>query len=169
MISKKICMVGSFSVGKTSLVKQYVHSIFSDTYLSSVGVKISKKVVSIDGQDVSLVLWDMEGKDEYNEVAYSYLRGAMGVILVVDGLRRDTLDIAIDLCNEIHGCAGDIPHILLVNKADLRHQWEVTDIDIETVRKQGHDILLTSAKTGEGVEEAFLRLARRMLEADVRS
>lgn len=166
MISKKICMVGAFSVGKTSLVKRYVYSIFSDTYLSSVGVKISKKTLSVKGQDVNLVLWDMEGKDEYNEIAYTYLRGAMGIILVSDGTRRDTLDIAIDLSNAAHSCVGEVPHLLLINKSDIHDEWEVSDADIETVRKQGVQVMLTSAKTGEGVEEAFACLAEAMLKAD---
>ena len=159
-------MVGAFSVGKTSLVKQYVYSIFSDTYLSSVGVKISKKTVSVKGLELNLVLWDMEGKDEYNEIAYTYLRGAMGVILVADGLRRDTLDSAIDLSNAVHACVGDIPQLLLINKSDMRADWEISDSDIETVISQGMPVTLTSAKLGEGVEEAFLRLAADMLKVN---
>jgi len=169
MISKKICMVGVFSVGKTSLVKQYVYSIFSDTYISSVGVKISKKTVTVGDREINLVLWDMEGKDEYNEIAFTYLRGAMGVILVADVLRRETLDGAIDLSNAVHACVGDIPQVLLINKADIRAEWEVSDSDIETVVSQGMPVMLTSAKTGQGVEEAFMRLAGDMLKADERS
>lgn len=163
MIAKKICMLGSFSVGKTSLVERYVRSIFSDQYLSTVGVKISKKVLAVKGQDVSLVLWDMEGKDDYSNINLSYLRGAMGLFLIADGLRRETLDEACNLQTLAAKLVGDIPRILLVNKADLAETWEVTDQDIDRLARQGFRIMKTSAKTGLGVDEAFLSLTEAML------
>jgi small GTP-binding protein len=71
MISKKICMVGAFSVGKSALIERFVHSVFSDRYLSTVGVKISKKVVALEGEEMTIVLWDMEGKDDFAVVKMS--------------------------------------------------------------------------------------------------
>ena len=82
MTSKKICMLGSFAVGKTSLVSQFVSSIFSDKYLSTVGVKVDRKSVSVKGQDVTLMLWDLYGEDGFQRVQKSYLRGASGYLLV---------------------------------------------------------------------------------------
>lgn len=161
MINKKICMVGAFSVGKTALVQKFVHSIFSDQYLSTVGVKISKKTLTVDDTDVSLVLWDMEGKDDFADVNLTYLRGAMGFFMVADGTRKETLEIALHLRTMALEKAGDIPHILLVNKADL--DWEITDEHLESVKKAGIQVLKTSAKTGLGVDEAFAALARAML------
>lgn len=163
MISKKVCMLGGFSVGKTSLVEQYVHSIFSDKYLSTVGVKISKKALSVDGKDVTLVLWDMEGKDIYADVNLAYLRGTMGFFAVADGLRKETLETAVSLREHALRIAGDIPSCLLVNKADMKDQWEITDGMLEPLSQQGVHTIYTSAKTGEGVEEAFLTLTQRML------
>jgi len=164
MISKKICMLGAFSVGKTALVQQYVHSIFSDKYLSSVGVKISKKELSVDGCDVTLVLWDMEGKDLYANVNISYLRGAMGYFLVVDGKRRETLQVAHELRNNAISIVGPkVPHYFLLNKADLEPEWEVSNDDIQTLHTQGIPFLKTSAKSGMGVEDAFVGLTRAML------
>ncbi|MCL1939901.1 MAG: GTP-binding protein [Desulfovibrionaceae bacterium] len=164
MINKKICMLGAFSVGKTALVQQYVHSIFSDKYLSSVGVKISKKDLNVDGTDVTLVLWDMEGKDLYVDVNISYLRGAMGYFLVVDGKRKDTLQVALELRNIAVNLAGpQVPHYILLNKADLEPEWEINEEDLESLRAQGISFLKTSAKSGMGVEEAFMGLAKAML------
>ena len=94
MIQKKICMLGGFAVGKTSLVARYVTSLFSEKYLSTVGVKIDKKQVSVDGQDVTLMLWDIYGQDEFQTVQTSQLRGMSGYLLVVDGTRRATLETA---------------------------------------------------------------------------
>jgi len=163
MTAKKVCMVGSFSVGKTSLVERYVRSIFSDQYLTTVGVKISKKAVVAKGQDVSLILWDMEGKDDYSNINLSHLRGAMGLFLVVDGLRRETLDEAYTLQTVVDALVGDIPRILLINKADLADRWEVTDDDITRLKQQGFRIMKTSAKTGHGIDAAFLALTEAML------
>ena len=163
MITKKICLLGSFSVGKTSLVERYVRSIFSDRYLSTVGVKISKKNLVVKGQDVSLILWDMEGKDDYSNINLSHLRGAMGLFLVADGLRRETLDDASKLQTVADAMLGDIPRIFLINKTDLANHWEVTRDDIARLEGQGLKIMKTSAKTGEGVEAAFLALTEAML------
>lgn len=162
MITKKICLLGSFSVGKTSLVEQYVHSIFSDKYLSSVGVKISKKTVSVKGREVNLVLWDMEGKDMYAEINLSYLRGAMGYFVVVDGTRLESLDVGKALHAQAVTKVGDIPCFFLINKADIADQWEVTQDMLQKVEESGIHVLRTSAKTGLGVDEAFLALAEKM-------
>ena len=164
MINKKICMVGAFAVGKSALVQQFVHSIFSDSYLSTVGVKISKKELHLDGNGVTLVLWDMEGKDLYVDVNISHLRGAMGYFLVVDGNRRETLQVALELRDIAVNLIGpQTPHCFLLNKADLESEWEVTNDDLELLRAQGIPFLKTSAKTGMGVEDAFTGLAKAML------
>ena len=163
MISKKICMLGGFSVGKTSLVDRYVHSLFSDKYLSTVGVKISKKVLALDGTDVTMVLWDMEGKDVYANVNLAYLRGAMGFFTVADGTRKETLEMALALRDAALKVAGNIPFCLLVNKADLKDQWEITDCMLAPLVEQGILVMHTSAKDGSGVDEAFTALTRNML------
>ena len=81
MIQKKVCLLGGFAVGKTSLVSRFVTSIFSEKYLTTVGVKVDKKLVSVNGQDVTLMLWDIYGEDEFQTVQPSYLRGASGYLV----------------------------------------------------------------------------------------
>jgi small GTP-binding protein len=164
MISKKICLLGAFSVGKTSLVEQFVHSIFSDKYLTTLGVKISKKDVAVDSATVTLVLWDMEGKDTYADVNLAYLRGAMGYFVVIDGMRKETLQAAMDLHHLAEKLGGkSLPFYFLINKADLVDQWEVTDVMLDSLEKKGIKFFRTSAKTGQYVNEAFNALARDML------
>lgn len=162
MINKKICMLGSFSVGKTSLVEQFVHSIFSDKYLSTIGVKISKKILTVAEQTVCLMLWDMEGKDLYVEVNLSYLRGAMGLFVVVDGTRKETLDVALELRKVALEKAGPIPCYLLINKNDIATEWEITEEMLAQLTEDNIPYFRTSAKTGESVEKAFTALARAM-------
>ncbi len=164
MIQKKICMIGSFAVGKTSLVSRFVNSLFSDKYLTTVGVKIDKKNVTVGTQDMMLMLWDLAGKDEFQELKVSYLRGTSGYLLVADGTRSNTLDVATKLHQEVEAAIGKVPFILIVNKYDLIDEWTINESDIEHLRSKGWDVILTSAKQGQSVEEAFLTLGARMLE-----
>ncbi|MDR1922663.1 MAG: GTP-binding protein [Candidatus Adiutrix sp.] len=158
-------MLGSFGVGKTALVQQYVNSMFSDVYLSSVGVKISKKTVRTDGTSVDFALWDLEGQDDYGAVNISYLRGAAGFFLVADGVRGETLSVALSLrAKALDTLGADTPHLLLVNKEDLKEKWEITDKVLDSLKAYGVRLLLTSAKTGLNVNEAFTLLAKDMLE-----
>ena len=156
-------MLGGFAVGKTSLVARFVSSIFSDKYLSTVGVKIDKKELSVDGRDVTLMLWDIYGQDEFQTVQTSYLRGMSGYLLVVDGTRIATLDTARELQVKAAQVAGTAPFILLLNKLDLAPQWEVDEKALFKLADQGWRIVRTSAKTGEGVQHAFETLTRAML------
>lgn len=163
MLQKKICMVGSFAVGKTSLVRRFVESIYSDAYHTTVGVKVDKKVVQSAGSEVTLVLWDIYGEDELQKMRWSYVRGASGYLLVADGTRRATLDKAVELEEKVRQEVGVIPFVFAVNKSDLAQEWEVDAALVERPAMKGWKILRTSAKTGENVEEAFALLTQAML------
>ena len=165
MILKKICMLGTFAVGKTSLVRRFVESIYSDSYLTTVGVKTDKKVVQVGGREVTLMLWDTEGAESASDLQKSYLRGASGYLLVADGTRNDTLYNALAIQSKTQETLGAVPYLLLLNKADLIEQWAVSERETAALAQKGWQVLRTSAKTGEGVEEAFLTLAQKMLEA----
>ena len=152
-------MVGGSSVGKTSLVARFVKGIFSDKYLTSIGVKIDKKTIDIRGTTVELLLWDLNGEDRFQQLSMSYLRGAAGYLLVVDGTRRTTVEKAMSLRLRVIEAAGDVPFILLINKKDLHVDWEIQEEDYDNIHNQGWVLLETSAKSGIGVEDAFFRLA----------
>jgi small GTP-binding protein len=165
MIKKKICMVGVFAVGKTSLVQRFVKSLFSDKYLTTVGVKIDKKSLRIGEEVVDLMLWDLQGEDEFQSLQVSYLRGSSGYFLVADGTREWTLDRAMTLQQKVQQTVGDLPFMLLINKADLSESWEIDEKRLSELVETGWSIMRTSARTGQGVEEAFNALAIKMLEA----
>ena len=166
-IKKKICMVGTFGVGKTSLVSRFVKSIFTDKYLTTMGVKVDKKTVSLDDQEVTLMLWDLAGKDALTEIKPTHLAGAAGYILVADGCRASTVAGAIELQAQAEVQLGPVPFTCVVNKLDLRESWEVDEAALDSLRARGWQLLLTSAKSGEGVETLFTGLAERMLAAKV--
>jgi len=163
MLQKKICMLGSFAVGKTSLVRRFVESIYSDVYQTTVGVKIDKKNVKVGEKEVSLVLWDVYGEDDYQKMRWTYLRGASGFLLVADGTRRATLEKAVSLEQRAREEAGAIPFVLVINKSDLLRDGELDPALESQLAAQEWSILRTSAKTGEGVEEAFALLTQKIL------
>jgi small GTP-binding protein len=163
VIQKKICMLGGFAVGKTSLVSRFVHSLFSDHYLTTVGVKIEKKTVDLGKDRVDLMIWDLYGEDDFQKIRTSYLRGSSGFLLVADGTRKSTLATAISLQETAERAVGLVPFLLLVNKADLAARWEIDEPSLAHLRSKGWNILKTSAKTGLEVEAAFAEIARAML------
>ncbi|WP_022666286.1 Rab family GTPase [Desulfospira joergensenii] len=164
MIKKKICMMGAFAVGKTSLVQQYVHSIFSDKYHTTIGVKIEKTRVDLDHSPVDLIIWDLHGEDDFQHVRLSYLKGSSGLIFVADGTRKTTLSTALNLKQIADNTMGTLPFILVVNKVDLKEDWEIDPEDLNEIDKKGIHVILTSAKTGEDVDQAFELLTRKMVE-----
>ncbi|PZD73956.1 hypothetical protein C1752_01599 [Acaryochloris thomasi RCC1774] len=164
MLQKKICMIGAFATGKTSLVSRFVRGIYSDKYQTTVGVKIDKKTMQIGEQTVNLILWDIHGEDEFQEIRMSYLRGSSGYILVVDGTRSETLDKAISLQAEIKKEIGDVPIMMMLNKSDLTSEWELDEQTIEQLSKDSQwTVIKSSAKAGLGVEECFHSLATQMV------
>ena len=165
MLKKKICMLGYYGVGKTSLVSQFVNHLFADKYQTTVGVKIDKKMVAVEGREVTLMLWDVAGEEDNAPVKLNHVRGASGYLLVVDGRRSKTLDAALSIQQRVETEIGQRPFLLLVNKADERASWELQDVEVAGLAARGWTVLETSAKTGENVEEAFLTLAVSMLRA----
>ncbi len=152
-------MLGTSGVGKTSLVERFVNNAFSDDYLTTVGVKLSKKVVAVDGDEVQLVLWDLNGEDKFQRLSTSYLRGSSAYFLVIDGTRSSSEDTALELQRRAQVALGDIPFIILLNKADLEKDWDVNDEMLRKYTDRDWTYLKTSAKNGHGVDEAFQHIA----------
>ena len=156
-------MLGAFSVGKTCLVRRFVESIFSETYLTTVGVKIDKKSITLPSQTVNLILWDLAGEDDISSLRLSYLRGCAGYVLVADGTRRSTLDVALSIHDRVEAEYGKLPFVMLLNKSDLTEQWSTSEGDVAELENRGWWLRRSSARTGEAVEEAFTDLAIRTL------
>ena len=163
-MQKKVCLLGAFAVGKTSLVSRFVKGLFSDKYLTTIGVKIDKKTLSVVGREINLIIWDLAGEDAFQKISTSYLQGSSGYFLVADMTRKATLDRAIRIHEDIHPTVGDIPFILFLNKTDLVEEFEIPAARIEALEKDGWQIVRCSAKTGSGVERGFISLTRKMME-----
>ena len=170
-ISSKICIVGDFAVGKTSVVERFVNNHFSDKYLSTVGVKIDTREIELADMDVQhkLVIWDVAGAEHFGDKEFAYLRGAAGFIFVADGTRPMTLGSAEKLRGQTSERFGDSPAVILVNKRDMSHEWGVSDERLTKLQEQFDSVYRTSAKTGEEVDAAMERLSRLVINKDVRA
>ena len=160
--SRKVCMVGDFGVGKTSSVERFVNNIFSDKYLTTIGVKVDTKVIKVNQTKIKLVVWDIAGRNRFGNIEFTYLRGSASYLLVVDGTRRSTLTTALELRDSIEDRYGKIPYVMLINKADLQDEWEITDEDISGLKNDDVSVFITSAKTGDNIEQAFIELSQAL-------
>ena len=157
-------MIGDFSVGKTSLTSKYVKNIFSGKYLSTVGVKVDAKEIEIDAQTkLKLMVWDVAGKDTFTTLDDNYLKGSSGYMLVADGTRPHTIDTAYKLQEHMQALFEGLPFCMLINKNDLKSEWQCASKQLDMIRSNGWDYFETSAKTGENVENAFHKLGRKLL------
>ena len=162
-LQKKVCLLGAFAVGKTSLVSRFVKGIFSEKYLSTMGVKIDRKNLQIGDVTINMMLWDIHGEESNKKVPAAYMRGTAAYLLVVDGTRKSTIAAACELHERIRTEAGDIPFVVLLNKCDLQDEWQLAESDMEAMQEKGWDCFLTSACSGQNVDAAFSRLAEKLL------
>lgn len=157
-------MIGDFAVGKTSLVARYVHSTFSENYLTTIGVKIDSKLLNLpSGDPLKLVVWDMAGTDAMGTVESHYLQGAAGYLLVCDSTRRDTLESAISLQQQAERLIGPKPFALLINKTDLNDRYDLSKDSIQGLQSRNWPTVSSSARLGTGVEKAFAQLGEKLL------
>lgn len=159
-VQRKICLLGDFSVGKTSLVRQFVEGRFDDRYLSTIGVKISRRQISRPDYLLKLLIWDLAGGDDYDDVTSGYLRGAAGILMVCDLTRPLTLHTLRKYHKQLGEINLDPVVVIAANKVDLITERAVDDSLLEELSQQiNAPYLLSSAKTGEGVAAAFDQIA----------
>ncbi len=160
MISKKIVLTGCFGVGKTSLFNRFLYQKFSEKYLSTIGVKVDKKVVEIDGRKISLLIWDVAGEVAQEKVPQSYYLGASAVIYVFDLTRPSTyLNMQSDL-DYLGKMLKSVTLKVVGNKVDLVTAEQIGMVEAELPHPAD---CLTSAKTGENVETLFLSIGKELL------
>jgi len=163
----KVCLVGEGAVGKTALIRRFIHDQFDDRYISTLGAKVSKKEITVknpkgDGEiAIDMTIWDIMGEKGFRELLKeAYFHGAQGVLAVCDITRKDTLNELHDWIAAVHKVTGQIPIQFLANKADLVKQAAMTEDDMKKVADvHKSPYLYTSAKSGQNVEAGFQGLA----------
>ena len=174
-LKSKICLVGEKAVGKTSLIRRYVLNMFDDHYITTIGTKVSKKEVRVfDPEkdlvvDVDMTIWDIMGEKGFRELLKdAYFYGANGILAVADLTRRRTLDDLDDWIDGVEQVVGKGPIFIAVNKTDLSTEAQFSELDVQQVAKAFEcGYVITSAKTGGSVEEAFRRLADVVAKAQL--
>jgi small GTP-binding protein len=167
-LSKKVCLLGEFAVGKTSLVRRFVYNLFDDRYISTIGVRVSRKTLAVPTADqlaeLTLMVWDLAGSEEFNRVSASYLRGAAGAILVYDVTRASTFDQLHHYVVSLHKIN---PHARLVvagNKIDLVERHQLDTQRAEQLAAELHaPLFFTSAKQGDEVDHLFRHLGELLV------
>lgn len=160
MLSKKVILTGSFGVGKTSLFNRFVYSRFDEKYLTTIGVKVDKRTIEIDGREISLLLWDIAGEVRQDKVPKSYFLGTSAIVYVIDLTRPSTFDHVIGDLEYLKKNLPESPVFLVGNKIDLLSADELS------ARKASFLVqpdLCTSAKTGENVELLFNQIGAALL------
>lgn len=170
MITKKVVLVGDFSTGKTSLIRRYVDNEFSDDYLTTIGVKISKKIVLLNERasniEIQLMVWDIEGNTSAKPTNPAYVVGAHGLIVVADATRENSIENISMHIKECRKVAKDVPIFLALNKSDLIKDAHELEELLCTIKEQNKELKLayaTSAKEGTHVENIFSDLSRTMI------
>jgi small GTP-binding protein len=163
-IQKKICLLGDFGVGKTSLVNRFVEGRFDDKYLSTIGVKISRKTLTRSYGEMNMLVWDLAGSNGFETSSSTYMQGATGALIVCDLTRRDTLIACENYARQIRIMNPGVQLVCVGNKVDMTKEREVFVPDLlATLSVFGErTFFLTSAKTGERVEDAFIHLAEKI-------
>ena len=170
-LSKKIVLLGDPSVGKTSVARKFVYDIFDDIYISTLGTKVSKKLVVFENVfntpkiELTLLVWDVMGQHDfvdYHKVAFT---GCKGALIVCDITRTETIENWYYWQKSIYRSEGEVPFIIIGNKFDLakKHQAGV-ELFNDIVKGIKVPSFLTSAKTGENIEKAFSILGANILE-----
>jgi small GTP-binding protein len=164
LIKFKVIVVGDPSVGKTSLVLRFTDRAFKRTYMPTLGTNISDKALDLPDVTMSFQLWDIAGQAKFSRFRKSFYAGAAGHVLVFDLTQPETLKNLHAWSNDIKSLIGETPGLILGNKHDLESERQVSDAEIQAIAAElGLPFVLTSALTGENVDEAFKELGLKVV------
>ncbi len=161
MIAKKVLLVGNFGVGKTSLIRRFVLNEFSEDYISTIGVRVSKKVVEYNNDSIKLMIWDVAGTNGNEKIPKTYFLGAHAAMFVFDLSREETYLTIEENLTMVKDLSGLKEITIVGNKKDLLTAEELNNVlNVVSVDVD----LVTSAKENDNVESAFMKLTAQTLK-----
>eukprot|EP00744_Colponema_vietnamica_P014992 GILI01020999.1.p1 GENE.GILI01020999.1~~GILI01020999.1.p1 ORF type:complete len:212 (+),score=17.23 GILI01020999.1:115-750(+) len=161
----KFIIIGDTGTGKSCLLHQFIENKFKKGSSHTIGVEFGSKIIKIGDKTIKLQIWDTAGQERFRSVTRSYYRGAAGALIVYDMTSKDTYNHLVHWLADARTLARpDISIIAVGNKCDLKDSREVTFLQASRFCQENDILFLeTSALTGEGVEEVFLKVARTIL------
>lgn len=160
MIAKKVLLVGNFGVGKTSLIRRFVHNEFSEDYISTIGVRVSSKIVKLEKEEIKLLIWDVVGTKDDEKVPKAYFLGASAAMYVFDLSREETYLNLENQLKTVQDLSGLKKILVVGNKKDLLTSLQLKEV-LQSILTPVD--IVTSAKTDNNVEDAFIELTNQTL------
>ena len=168
MIKKKICLLGTEGAGKSSLANRFANDSFSEDYKRTIGVKLFNKIIECEGQEVSFIVWDMQGGSElYKQQSY-YYEGAFAHLILGDSSDQKSVEEVPIFHKESRATNSDAMVFLCLSKIDLE-SYAALDQDILNMKKEHEftDVFKTSSKANNGIDEMFQTLAMKAINNKV--
>ena len=164
----KVTVIGDGSVGKTSLIQKFTQGTFQTDYIKTIGAQLTKYKTEIDGYRIELIFWDIAGQDSFHFLRPSFYRGSNAGIIVYsleeNDLGKRSFEHILSWYKDVKQFCGEIPVVLFANKVDLINERSLDKTKIQNLVKE-HNFLgyyITSAKTGQGLDEAFNALSKEI-------
>jgi len=161
-----VLLLGAPAVGKTSILYRFVKNQFSHDYITTIGINYLTKDISIGKKDsAKIIIWDIAGQKKFKFLHKQYYEGTHGALVIFDLTKKETFEKLNEWVQSFREARGDEPMVLIGNKSDLKNQIEISENEAkEYASINSMDLIITSAKTGENVENAFINLSKRILD-----
>jgi Ras-related protein Rab-1A len=168
MFKYKIILAGAKNVGKSSLIARYCDNVFNENMMDTIGVAFKRKKIDLEDQlSLDVNIWDMGGEEKYKSLFPQYIKGATAALILYDTTRKETIEDVSSWVQIINDYGNeDIIKILIGTKIDLKDQREITKKEAEkhcAEHNWSAEVIETSAKTGENVEDTFLNVANEIV------
>ena len=161
----KIVLIGDTSVGKSCLLTRFADDQFSESYVTTIGVDFRFKTMIVCDKITKVQVWDTAGQERYRSITNAYYRGAEAIMIVFDVTNKDSFTHIQDWMEEIIKYTGkDVVIIVGANKSDLNDRNVKKEEMEEFSKKKGIKIFECSAKTGDGVENAFKYMVETLIK-----
>ena len=167
----KVLIIGNSGVGKSCLLLRFAEDMFSDNYISTIGVDFKIRKLELEGKSIKLQIWDTAGQERFRTITKSYYRGSNGIVVVYDITDRESFEQVQHWMSEIDAHAqADVCRLLVGNKCDLAENRVVTLSEAEQFA-QHHQLqyLETSAMNGTNVKDAFVKVATQIYRKGIKA
>ncbi len=164
----KVTVIGDGSVGKTSLIKNFTQGTFEKDYIKTIGAQFSIYNKEIDNDQIRLILWDIAGQDDFNFLRPSFYRESSAAIIIFSLEENNLGNLSFEHIEKWHSdikqFCGEIPITIFANKVDLVEEDSLDETKIQKIVKDRNflEYYITSAKTGQGVIEAFNSIIEKL-------